>query len=83
LILALPLAFLAIIAGLSVGFARAWAYEFRFLMSLGDDAFPGAFDKVVWAVLLILAPPVGLHMFRSYRLAHWPRTKAKTAYDLS
>src|SRR5262245_61923442 len=28
-------------------FARAWVREFRFLMALGDEDFPGRFDKPI------------------------------------
>jgi hypothetical protein len=55
----------------------AWLREFSFLMRLGDDAFPGRFDKPIWAALLILLPPVGVLTFWSYRKAHWPEAKAQ------
>ena len=58
----------AILAALFV-FAHAWVREFRILMSLRDDAFPGRSDKLIWAVLLIVLPPVGTYLFHSYRTA--------------
>ena len=67
---------LALIAGF-VLFARAWLREFVYLMSLGDNAFPGSHDKVIWAVLMIVLPPVGAYLFRSYRLSHWPEPTTK------
>jgi len=73
-------------ATLLVVFVMAWLHEFRFLMPLRDDAFPGQNDKLIWAFLLIVLPPVGLWVFRSYRLAHWPESKlvnGKVASDLS
>jgi hypothetical protein len=71
--LAVPLV-LSLAAGL-VLFARAWIREFWFLMRLGDDAFPGQYDKLGWTVLLIVLPPVGVEFFSRFRLAHWPEAK--------
>jgi len=66
----------------------AWLRQFGFLMQLGDDAFPGRFDKLIWALLLIVLPPVGVLAFWSYREAHWPAKKSAylhtaTANDLA
>jgi hypothetical protein len=44
-------------------------------MLLGDDAFPGRHDKLIWALLLFILPPVGVWLFRSYREVRWPATK--------
>lgn len=55
---------------------QAWRHEVHFLMSLRDEDFPGHDDKLVWAAFLILMPPVGLWLFRSYRQAHWPEPEA-------
>jgi len=62
-------------------FLRAWRREFVFLMGLRDDVFPGSFDKPIWAVVLVVLPPIGLWCFRSYRLAHWPEPKPETVRD--
>jgi len=67
-------------------FLLAWLHEFTFLMRLNDEVFPGRFDKLIWALLLIVLPPVGTLAFWSYRQAHWPRTKAaqvSAAHELS
>lgn len=56
-------------------FGLEWLREFGFLMRLNDDAFPGRNDKLIWAILMIVLPPVGLWQFRSYRQAHWPEAK--------
>jgi hypothetical protein len=53
-------------------YLRTWRDEFIFLMGLRDDVFPGHNDKLIWVLLLVLTP-VGVWLFRSYRLAHWPR----------
>jgi len=53
-------------------FAKAWGRDFVFVMVRRDDEFPGRFDKVIWAALLIALPPVGLWLFRHYREARWP-----------
>ncbi|SIO56204.1 hypothetical protein SAMN05444166_5200 [Singulisphaera sp. GP187] len=58
-------------------FLWAWQREFLFLMSLRDDAFPGQYDKLIWAFLLLMMAPVGLWFFRSYHLTHWPEPKSK------
>jgi hypothetical protein len=56
-------------------FARAWVREFAYLMRLRDDAFPGHNDKLIWAILMIVLPPVGAWLFGTYREAHWPEAK--------
>jgi hypothetical protein len=63
------------VLALIVIFVACWLHEFRTLMLLGDDAFPGRHDKLIWALLLIVLPPVGVWLFRSYREARWPATK--------
>jgi len=72
----IPFVLLATIATGVVLFARAWARGFLTLMRLGDHAFPGRHDKWIWALLMILAPPVGVWMFGAYREAHWGGEKA-------
>jgi hypothetical protein len=69
---------LAVVAALFL-FARAWLKEFTYLMRLGDDAFPGHNDKLIWAILLIVMPPVGAWLFQTYREAHWPEVKPTRA----
>jgi hypothetical protein len=71
----LPLV-LAIAVGLIL-FGSAWVREFQFLMALRDDDLPGRYDKPIWAFVLIGLAPIGLFLFRSYRLAHWPDPKPK------
>jgi hypothetical protein len=66
---------LAVVAAV-VLFARAWLREFTYLMRLRDDAFPGHNDKLIWAILLIVLPPVGAWLFQTYREAHWPEAKS-------
>jgi drug/metabolite transporter (DMT)-like permease len=53
-------------------FARTWQREFVFLMGLRDDDFPGRRDKLVWVAIVLLMAPIGVWLFRAYRLAHWP-----------
>ena len=60
-------------------FGKAWLREFTYLMRLGDDAFPGHNDKLIWAILLIVLPPVGAWLFQTYREAHWPEAKPPRA----
>jgi hypothetical protein len=66
---------LAVLAAV-VLFARAWLREFTYLMKLHDEAFPGRNDKLIWAMLLIVLPPVGAWLFQTYREAHWPEAKS-------
>lgn len=68
---------LAIVGAVVVGFTVLWAREFGFLMNLRDDNLPGRFDKPIWAALLVVLPPIGLVLFRSHRLAHWPEPEPK------
>ena len=78
----IPAVLLLVMVGALVLFAQAWVREFAFLMRLGDDAFPGHNDKLIWAILLIVLPPVGAWLFGTYRAAHWPATKpAGDAWD--
>ena len=73
----LPL--LLALAGFAVLFAMAWSREALFLMALRDDDLPGRFDKPIWAFFLVATPPIGVLLFRSYRLAHWPEPRPKAA----
>ena len=73
---------LALIAGV-VLFARAWLREFVVLMGLGDNAFPGAHDKLIWAILMIVLPPVGVYLFRSYRLSALARARLEAGRDVA
>ncbi len=75
-----PLLVLAIPAALAL-FIWAWAREFSLLMRLEDGAFPGHNDKLIWAILLIVLPPAGLFLFRSYRAEHWPEPKPDAPAD--
>jgi hypothetical protein len=71
------------LAGVAIEFAVSWVREFRFLMALRDDDLPGRFDKPIWAALLIALPPLGLFLFRSHRLAHWPEPQPKPRPGMS
>jgi hypothetical protein len=57
----------------------AWFRELMTLMSLSDDVFPGRHDKVIWAFLLIVMPPLGAIAFWSFRRAYWPAEKSARA----
>ena len=69
--------FLLIVVGIAIAFTVAWVREFLFLMSLRDEDLPGRFDKPIWAAVLIFLAPLGLILFRSHRLAHWPEPEPK------
>lgn len=79
LLAALPLFIAATLLLAVVLFARAWLCEFAFLMGVDDSAFPGRNDKLIWAVLMIVLPPVGVYLFRAHRRAYWPESDAKAA----
>jgi hypothetical protein len=79
LIAALPLFLTLAAVAVIVLFARAWLREFSFLMGVDDSAFPGHHDKLIWAVLMIVLPPVGVYLFRAHRRAYWPESEAKSA----
>ena len=73
----------AAMVAVAVLLAAAWVREFLFLMNLRDDDLPGRFDKPIWAGVLIVLAPVGLFLFRSYRLSHWPEPLAKPVADVA
>jgi len=53
--------------------------EFFKLMELSDDDFPGRNDKLIWALFMIVLPPIGVTLFRAYRLRRWPELNTKPA----
>ncbi len=75
LVAAVLLDFMVAVVAVIALFVGLWMYEISVLMCAGDDAFPGKSDKVLWLALLLVAPPVGLLLFRSYREAHWAAEK--------
>jgi hypothetical protein len=40
-----------------------WIFQFAQLMTLGDELFPGRFDKTLWAAAFILVFPVAPFAF--------------------
>jgi hypothetical protein len=56
--------------------AFTWLRDFAHLMSQPDHAFPGRYDKLIWAALLIFLPPVGLLAYWSYRRAEQPEPRS-------
>jgi hypothetical protein len=62
------------VVGLLLLFFGAWKREMRLLALRRDDEFPGRSDKRYWFLLLTLAAPAGVWIFRSYRKAHWPES---------
>jgi MFS family permease len=64
------------VVGLLLTFFGLWKREMRLLMSRRDDEFPGGSDKRGWVLLLTLAAPAGVWIFRSYRKAQWRNTPA-------
>jgi len=70
---AIPLFFLVIIG--AFGLAALWVRELVHLMGLSDDAFPGRHDKVMWFILLLCVPPIGVVAFGVFRRAYWPTHK--------
>jgi hypothetical protein len=74
-------------------FVRAWKHEFVRLMLTPERSFPGRYDRLIWAALMVLLPPVGIGFFRAYRraiaaetdgeAAPIPATSKGAAHDLS
>lgn len=64
------------VVGLLLIFFGLWKREMCLLMARRDDEFPGRWDKPGWFLLLTLAAPAGVWLFRSYRKAHWPEAGA-------
>jgi hypothetical protein len=60
------------VVGLILLFFGVWKREMGLLMSRRDDEFPGRSDKRGWFLLLTLAAPAGVWIFRSYRKSRWP-----------
>ena len=56
-------------------FVWTWLREFTGLMAMGDESFPGRHDKLIWVVLMVLIPPVGLAAFRMFRFGYWGTEK--------
>lgn len=70
-----------LIGGLAL-FAWIWFDELIWLMRQEDHVFPGRFDKLIWAFLLIFLPPVGvlgLGSFRRARMAERTAANGKPA----
>jgi hypothetical protein len=67
----------ALVLGALALLAASWFREFRCLMWMTDDSFPGRNDKLVWAILMIVLPPVGVLAFWSFRRAYWPAPSEK------
>ena len=63
----LPLALVLAI----LGFLPFWGHELWVLMHQDDTVFPGKNDKLIWALVLLLCPPLGVVLFRSYRERNW------------
>ena len=61
--------------GIAVGLLLIWGREFVLVMQAPDDAFPGRFDKPIWALAILLVPPIGIPAFRAFR--HAARAEAK------
>ena len=57
--------FLVLIAVVLIAF---WCSKFVQLMSLGDNLFPGKYDKLLWFSLFILIPPIAPFAFGFWRL---------------
>lgn len=70
------LGFAALLIGGLVLLAWLWFDELIWLMRQEDQVFPGRFDKLIWAFLLILLPPVGVLALGSFRRA---RMEERTA----
>ena len=76
-----PVSLVLLSLGFLVWFFQNWQKEFLFLMGLRDDQFPGRHDKLIWAVVLLAFAPIGIWLFRAYRLAHWLEPASAPAID--
>ncbi len=45
----------------------AWFEEILWLMRQSDDVFPGRHDKLIWAAMLVLLPPLGVIALWAFR----------------
>jgi len=55
-----------------------WIRELITLMGMGDEAFPGRYDKLLWFALLLLVPPIGVVTFALFRRVYWTANKPAT-----
>jgi hypothetical protein len=72
---------LSVVIALLVFFGL-WRREFRLLMLRRDDEFPGRLDKIGWFLMLTVAAPAGVWLYRSYRKARWPETSGAGRWDV-
>lgn len=52
-----------------------WYREFAGLMDMREETFPGRHDKIIWALFLIVLPPLGAPVFWFYRQSRWAEAK--------
>jgi hypothetical protein len=62
-------------------FFGLWRREFRLLMLRRDDEFPGRLDKIGWFLMLTVAAPAGVWLYRSYRKTRWPESSGAARWD--
>jgi hypothetical protein len=72
---------LSVVVALLIFFGL-WRREFRLLMLRRDDEFPGRLDKIGWFLMLTVAAPAGVWLFRSYRKARWPESSVAGRWDV-
>jgi hypothetical protein len=66
--------------GIALLLALAWFEDVVWLMQQPDSVFPGRYDKVIWAALLIFLPPFGmLALWSCRRKTQEATTKAAQA----
>jgi hypothetical protein len=68
----IPLVFAIFAVALLVALMLAWVAEFVTLMRLPEAEFPAKHDKLIWTLLMIVVPPLGLLAFWTFRRSHWP-----------
>ena len=69
--------------GVGLGLLLLWAREFAILMRASDEEFPGRFDKPIWALAVLLLPPIGAAAFWAFRRAHWAEAKPRPRSGLN
>lgn len=70
-IVLLPFALVVVAVCAILAMIGAWIVEFVRLMRLPDHFFPGRFDKLVWTVVMVALPPIGLIAFWLFRRGYW------------
>jgi hypothetical protein len=58
-----------LISLVAVALSVFWLYEVFTLMQMPDDAFPGRYDKPIWAAILLVLSVIGAALFVIWKMS--------------